>query len=214
MIVWKNNSYSNFLSCLGMFGHLLLLKLVFFFLVRSGWSSQMPGVVSPHELLQKLQLVQHEQREAPNDPPRPCPGLAPRFLGPTQGLAEFPAPILSTKTANEKAAVPIPVSSVNNVPFWFFSVLNCEDKRSNCYRVTMSLQVMSPPTIPATVAPNLLLSPNVFTQANTCTGLAGVATEHSLLFSKLSLQPEVPVLSRSQLQATLLSLIKVCVTVL
>lgn len=100
----------------------MLLKMLFFFFFCFlfgwvGWSSQMPGVVSPHELLQKLQLVQHEQRETPNDPPRPCPGLAPRFLGPTQGLAEFPAPILST-TANEKASVPIQVSSVNNVPFF------------------------------------------------------------------------------------------------
>lgn len=73
----------------------------------------------------------------------------------------------------------------------------------------MSPQVMSPQTIGATVTPNLLLSPNVFTQASTCAESAGVATEHSLLFSKLPRQPEVPVLSRNQLQATLLALIKV-----
>lgn len=87
-------------------------------------------------------------------------------------------------------------------------------QRRNCKRLplspqVMSPQVMSPQTIAATVTPNLLLSPNVFTQANTCAESAGVATERSLLFSKLPLQPEVPVLSRSQLQATLLALIKV-----
>lgn len=78
----------------------------------------MPGVVSPHELLRKLQLVQQEQRETTNDPPRACPGLAPRFLGPTQALAECPALDLST-TAIKKAAVQIPVSTVNtiNIPF-------------------------------------------------------------------------------------------------
>lgn len=141
-----------------------------------GWASQVPGVVSPHELLRKLQLVQHEQRETAEDPARPCPGLAPRFLGPTQALAECPAPDLSATAAIKKAAMQIPV--------------------------------MSPQTIAATVTPNLLLSPNVFTQANTCAESAGVATEHSLLFSKLPLQPEVPVLSRNQLQATLLTLIK------
>ncbi|CAF97221.1 unnamed protein product, partial [Tetraodon nigroviridis] len=72
-----------------------------------GWSSQIPSVVSPHELLRKLQLVQNEQRIATNEPPRPCPGLAPRFLGPTQAPAEGPAPDLST-TAIKKAAVQIP----------------------------------------------------------------------------------------------------------
>lgn len=78
----------------------------------------MPGVVSPHELLRKLQLVQQEQRGTTNDPPRACPGLAPRFLDPTQALAECPALDLSA-TAIKKAAVQIPVSTVNafSVPF-------------------------------------------------------------------------------------------------
>lgn len=117
---------------------LLLLKQLSVF-VWSGWSSQMPGVVSPHELLRKLQLVQHEQRETTNDPPRPCPGLAPRFLGPTQALAECSAPDLSMTTAIKKAAVQIPVSNVNtvNIPFGFFKGLFCEDmeetvKESRC----------------------------------------------------------------------------------
>lgn len=73
----------------------------------------------------------------------------------------------------------------------------------------MSPQVTSPQTVAATVSPSLLLSPLVFTQANTCPRSAGEATKHSLLLSKLPLQPEVPVLSRNQLQATLLTLIKV-----
>ncbi|XP_011611684.1 mRNA-decapping enzyme 1B isoform X1 [Takifugu rubripes] len=136
-----------------------------------GWPAQIPGVVSPHELLQKLRLVQHEQRESPSDPLRPSPGLAPRFAGPTQGLAERPTPDRSTTAPREKPERQIPM-------------------------------------IPATPGPNPLLSPNVFTQAKTCPGLTGAATGRSLLFPKLPVQPEVPVLSRSQLQATLLSLIK------
>lgn len=97
---------------------MFVLMLQVWFFVWSGWSSQIPSVVSPHELLRKLQLVQNEQRIATNEPPRPCPGLAPRFLGPTQAPAEGPAPDLST-TAIKKAAVQIPVSTANilNIPF-------------------------------------------------------------------------------------------------
>uniref|UniRef100_A0A3P9BKM7 5'-(N(7)-methylguanosine 5'-triphospho)-[mRNA] hydrolase n=1 Tax=Maylandia zebra TaxID=106582 RepID=A0A3P9BKM7_9CICH len=90
-------------------------------------------MVSPHELLQKLQLVQQEQSLASSEPPRICPGLAPRFLGPAQNQG-----------------------------------------------------VISPQRIPATVAPNLLLSPSMFTQT----------------------KPSSGILSRSQLQATLLHLIQ------
>lgn len=63
----------------------------------------MPGVVSPEELLQKLQLIQQEQSLASHDPPRLCPGLAPRFLGPTQA------------TAGQKAALQFQVSTVMSV---------------------------------------------------------------------------------------------------
>lgn len=117
-------------NCLGMLRYVLMLRKQVFFFVWSGCSSQIPGVLSPHELLRKLQLVQHEQRETSSDPPRPCPGLAPRFLGPTQALAECPAPDLSTTTAIKKAAMQIPVSTVNtlNIPFAFFRVLFCEDR--------------------------------------------------------------------------------------
>lgn len=89
------------------------------FLFCSAWASQVPGVVSPHELLRKLQLVQHEQRETAEDPTRPCPGLAPRFLGPTQALAECPAPDLSATAAIKRAAMRIPVSTVKTVNFPF-----------------------------------------------------------------------------------------------
>uniref|UniRef100_A0A3B4X4R7 5'-(N(7)-methylguanosine 5'-triphospho)-[mRNA] hydrolase n=1 Tax=Seriola lalandi dorsalis TaxID=1841481 RepID=A0A3B4X4R7_SERLL len=121
----------------------------------SGLSSHMPGVVSPHELLQKLQLVQQEQSLASSDPPRLCPGL-----------------------------------STNNL---------------------LSVQVISPQRIPATVAPTMLLSPSVFTQAKPSGGLSAVSQENSPAPSTLprpTLQEEVRVLSRSQLQATLLHLIQ------
>lgn len=77
--------------------------------------SVQPGVVSPHELLQKLQLVQQEQSQASHNPPRLCPGLAPRFLGPAQGQASVSAPNLSTATAGEKAALQFQVSTVHSV---------------------------------------------------------------------------------------------------
>ncbi|XP_076578997.1 mRNA-decapping enzyme 1B [Chaetodon auriga] len=144
-----------------------------------GLSSQMPGVVSPHELLQKLQLVQQEQSLASHDPPRLCPGLAPRFLGPTQGQGAGSVPNPTTATAGQKAA--------------------------------LQFQVISPQRIPATVAPNLLLSPSMFTQAKSGGGLTAVAQESCPAPSSLSrppLQEEIRVLSRSQLQATLLNLIQ------
>ncbi|KAM3587315.1 uncharacterized protein V6R79_001709 [Siganus canaliculatus] len=138
-----------------------------------GVSSQMPGVVSPHELLQKLQLVQQEQILASHDAPRPSPGLAPRFLGSIQGPGAGPVPT----TAAQKAA--------------------------------LQFQVISPQRIPATVAPNLLLSPSVFSQANPNVGMT--AQENCSASSTLPrplLQEKNTVLSRSQLQATLLHLIQ------
>ncbi|XP_022604953.1 mRNA-decapping enzyme 1B-like [Seriola dumerili] len=149
----------------------------------AGLSSHMPGVVSPHELLQKLQLVQQEQSLASSDPPRLCPGLAPRFLGPTQsqsaGSVVGPVPNQTAATAGQKAA--------------------------------LQFQVISPQRIPATVAPTMLLSPSVFTQAKPSAGLSAVSQENCPTPSTLprpTLQEEVRVLSRSQLQATLLHLIQ------
>lgn len=74
-----------------------------------GPSSQMPGVVSPHELLQKLHVVQQEQSLTPHDPPRLCPGLAPRFFGPTQ--SQGPVSNQTTATAGQKAALQFQVSA-------------------------------------------------------------------------------------------------------
>ncbi|XP_041636748.1 mRNA-decapping enzyme 1B [Cheilinus undulatus] len=140
-------------------------------------SSQIPGVVSPHELLQKLQLVQQEQNLASHDPPRLGPGLAPRFLGPSQvqGAGSVVAPVLnpSTVTAGQKAA--------------------------------LQFQVISPQRIPATVAPDMLLSPSVFTQPKSLGGLSGVAPA---TLSRTPLQDETRALTKSQLQSTLLHLIQ------
>lgn len=144
-----------------------------------GLSSQMPGVVSPHELLEKLQLVQQEQNLASHDPPRLCPGLAPRFLGPTQGQGAGSVSNQTAATVGQKAA--------------------------------LQFQVISPQRIPATVAPNLLLSPSVFTQAKSSGSLTAVVKESCPAPSTLPrppLQNEVRGLSRSQLQATLLHLIQ------
>lgn len=144
----------------------------------TGVSSQMPGVVSPHELLQKLQLVQQEQSLASHDTPRLCPGLAPRFLGPTQSEVTSSVPNQTPTTAGQKAA--------------------------------LQFQVISPQRIPATVAPTMLLSPSVFTKTKSGAGMSGVQ-ELSHVSSNLPRAPlkeEVRVLSRSQLQATLLHLIR------
>ncbi|XP_041832977.1 mRNA-decapping enzyme 1B isoform X2 [Melanotaenia boesemani] len=149
----------------------------------TGLSSQMQGVVSPHELLTKLQLVQQEQGMSSHDPPRPYPGLAPRFLGSNKNqgasssLGTLPSP--TAATTGQKAA--------------------------------LQFQVISPQRIPATVAPTLLLSPSVFTQTKASGGLSAVAQESCpppSTLSRPSLQKEITVLSRSQLQATLLHLIQ------
>lgn len=97
------------------------VALVGSLLFLPGLSSQMPGVVSPHELLQKLQLVQQEQNLASNDPPRLCPGLAPRFLGPGQGADSSvgsvagPVPNQTEATVGQKATMQFQVSNVNCV---------------------------------------------------------------------------------------------------
>lgn len=145
--------------------------------------SQMPGMVSPHELLQKLQLVQQEQSLASNDPPRICPGLAPRFLGPAQ----------SQGAGSALATVPNPTAA------------------TAAHKAAMQLQVISLQRIPATVAPTLLLSPSVFIQSKSSSGLSAVGQEscHTpLTVPRPPLQEEARIISRSQLQATLLHLIQ------
>ncbi|XP_055081580.1 mRNA-decapping enzyme 1B isoform X3 [Periophthalmus magnuspinnatus] len=135
----------------------------------TGFSGQMAGVVSPHELLQKLQIVQQEQSRASSDPPQPGPALAPRFMGPSHtdprdpGLNQVP----NQTTAGQKAA--------------------------------LQFQVISPQRIPATVAPSMLLSPSVFSQTKPSPGPAQAPRPGP---------NPVQILSRSQLQATLLHLIQ------
>ncbi|XP_012706226.2 mRNA-decapping enzyme 1B [Fundulus heteroclitus] len=151
----------------------------------TGPSSQMQGVVSPHELLQKLQLVQQEQNLSSQEHPRshPHPGLAPRFLGPS--LSQSPG------------------SSLGTVP--------TQTSVGPDQKAELQFQIISPQRIPATVAPTLLLSPSVFSQTKPSSGYPAAAPDSSSAPSTLckpSLQEEVRALSRSQLQATLLHLIQ------
>ncbi|XP_056133439.1 mRNA-decapping enzyme 1B [Lampris incognitus] len=144
-----------------------------------GVSSQMTGMVSPHELLQKLQLVQQEQSLASRDAPRLGPGLAPRFpeTAPTQspGLTVYPC----------------------SVP----------DSTQSTATTSHKFQVISPQRVPATVAPTLLLSPSVFSQGRPSTGGVSVTPQDSCPAPQIS-KEEPRILSRSQLQATLLHLIQ------
>ncbi|XP_047245476.1 mRNA-decapping enzyme 1B isoform X2 [Girardinichthys multiradiatus] len=151
----------------------------------TGLSLQRQGVLSHHELLQKLQLVQQEQSLTSHEHPRPHPhpGLAPRFLGPSQ---------------NES-----PASSLGTVPT---QTAVTSDKKDD-----LQFPIISPQRIPATVAPTLLLSPSVFCQTKPSSGLLAAAPDSSSAPSTLCkppLQGEVRALSRSQLQATLLHLIQ------
>ncbi|XP_014326836.1 mRNA-decapping enzyme 1B isoform X1 [Xiphophorus maculatus] len=151
----------------------------------TGLSSQMQGVVSPHELLQKLQLVQQEQSLTSHEHPRlhPHPGLAPRFLGPSASQSQRSS--LGTGPTQTSVA---------------------PDQKAE-----LQFQIISPQRIPATVAPILLLSPSVFTQTKSSSRLPVAAPESSSVPSTLckpSLQEEARALSRSQLQAALLHLIQ------
>lgn len=91
----------------------------------------MPGVVSPHELLQKLQLVQQEQSLASHDLPR----LAARFLGPShgQGAGSVVGPVPNQTTVAQKATQQFQVSTVNSVSccLWLLYYL-CSFKSSGC----------------------------------------------------------------------------------
>lgn len=107
-------------------------SVTFTIFVFSGLSSQMQGVVSPHELLQKLQLVQQEQSLASHDPPRLLPTLAPRFLGPTPGQGGGSVPNATAATAGQKAALQFQVSSVTSFLYlclFFFFKLNNDQGR-------------------------------------------------------------------------------------
>lgn len=83
-------------------------------------------------------------------------------------------------------------------------------------KAALQFQVISPQRIPATVAPELLLSPNMFTQAKPSSALLGFPQESSPAHLTLTRPPPppqqqqdgIPVLSKSQLQTTLLHLIQ------
>ncbi|KAJ3612546.1 hypothetical protein NHX12_020817 [Muraenolepis orangiensis] len=126
---------------------------------------------APHELLQKLQLVQQEQGQASPEAPRHGPGLAPRFHG--------AAPIGDPGSASgpgDKEAVHFPAAS--------------------------------PQRIPSTVAPTLLLSPSVFSQAKAVPGLPRDGGPVSGQGPRPPASEDARLLSRSQLRDTLLHLIQ------
>ncbi|XP_013963777.1 mRNA-decapping enzyme 1B isoform X2 [Canis lupus baileyi] len=156
----------------------------------SGNQTSSSGVISPQELLKKLQIVQQEQQlHASNRP-----ALA----------AKFPVVTQSSRTGKALES-------------WM-------DKTPSTEKQTPLFQATSPPHVPATLAPSLLMSPMVFTQP-TCAPLkerdAGLlplgsqepaATSSSLLLPLPTQEPPVITsspLTRLQLQEALLYLIQV-----
>ncbi|XP_004406935.1 PREDICTED: mRNA-decapping enzyme 1B [Odobenus rosmarus divergens] len=155
----------------------------------SGSQTSSSGVISPQELLRKLQIVQQEQQlHASNRP-----ALA----------AKFPAVTPSSGTGKALES-------------WMHKTASAEKQ-------TPLFQVTSPPRVPATRAPSLLMSPMVFTQP-TCAppkemdaGLLPLgsqepaATSASLLLPLQTLEPPVTTsspLTKLQLQEALLYLIQ------
>lgn len=140
------------------------------------FQGQMPGVVSPHELLQKLQIVQQQQQQSmtPSDPPPLGPALAPRFMAPSQRDSVETGP---NQIPNQPAA------TVGQ-------------------KAALQFQVISPQRIPATVAPMMLLSPSVFTQTKPSASVPPAQD------TRPGPSNPVQILSRGQLQATLLHLIQ------
>ncbi|MBN3304577.1 DCP1B enzyme, partial [Amia calva] len=118
------------------------------------------GVVSPHELLHRLQLVQQQQNVEPGRP-----ALAARFHEP---LSQTTRPLDSWADKTSAAA-----SEKSNPLF----------------------QVISPQRIPATVAPTLLMSPMVFSQAKSAKDETFPVAQNTL--------------TKNQFQVILLHLIKV-----
>ncbi|XP_030893798.1 mRNA-decapping enzyme 1B isoform X3 [Leptonychotes weddellii] len=155
----------------------------------SGSQTSSSGVISPQELLRKLQIVQQEQQlHASNRP-----ALA----------AKFPAVTQSSGTGKVLES-------------WMHSTAGAEKQ-------TPLFQGTSPPRVPATWAPSLLMSPMVFTQP-TCAppkerdaGLLPLGSQEPAATSAgllLPLRtPEPPVITSSpltklQLQEALLYLIQ------
>uniref|UniRef100_A0A4W5Q163 Decapping mRNA 1B n=1 Tax=Hucho hucho TaxID=62062 RepID=A0A4W5Q163_9TELE len=162
---------------------------------------QLTGVVSPHELLQRLQLVQQEQSLVP-EPTRPSSNLAPRFHEPAP-LAPSAPPAVGQHGQQSAHSTARSLDSL-------------ADKNS-AGTAAQKFQVISPQRIPATVAPTLLLSPSVFSQAKRPQAKApgdphcppGPHPPSALLAPQAPDDPQPRGLSKSQLQATLLHLIQV-----
>ncbi|XP_028810176.1 mRNA-decapping enzyme 1B [Denticeps clupeoides] len=132
------------------------------------------GVVSPHELLQRLQLVQQEQGQNQQTPRH---NLAPCFPEPT-----FPQH-------------PLPGRPVES---WIDGASNVQTPHKG------SSQFQG---IQATASPTVLMSPSVFVQARTTKASRDACpTSAPLLPSQIPEEPRV--LSKSQLQATLIHLIR------
>ncbi|XP_041709578.2 LOW QUALITY PROTEIN: mRNA-decapping enzyme 1B [Coregonus clupeaformis] len=152
------------------------------------------GVVSPHELLQRLQLVQQEQSLVP-EPTRPSSNLAPRF--------HEPAPPAMGQHGQQSAH-----STARSLDSWA--------DMNSAGTAAQKFQVISPKRIPATVAPTLLLSPSVFSQAKRPQPKApgdphcspGPHLPSALMAPQAPEDPHPRGLSKNQLQATLLHLIQ------
>lgn len=83
------------------------------------------------------------------------------------------------------------------------------EKKAKVVNDFLSVQVISPQRIPATVAPFMLLSPSVFSQVKSSGGLPAVTQDNCPAPSTCPPQQEIRVLSRGQFQSTLLHLIQV-----
>ncbi|XP_013375584.1 PREDICTED: mRNA-decapping enzyme 1B isoform X2 [Chinchilla lanigera] len=138
-----------------------------------GNQTSSPGVVSPQELLSRLQVVQQEQQLQA----APRPALAAKFPAVTQSCrAGKPLESWISNTSSTEKQAPL-------------------------------LQVISPQHVPATVAPSVLMSPMIFTQA-TC---APPRERDGGLLPLQSPEPSVVAsspLTRPQLQEALLYLIQ------
>ncbi|KAG9339102.1 hypothetical protein JZ751_024133 [Albula glossodonta] len=144
--------------------------------------SQVTGVVSPHELLQRLQLVQQEQN-LNAEPPRPA--LAPRFQEPTLQPHSQPLPARPLEWAEKSPAGPGPSEKANPL-----------------------FQGISPQRVPGPVPPTLLMSPMVFAQTKSAVGGGDCCSAPAPLLPTSQPSEDPRALTKSQLQATLLHLIQ------
>ncbi|KAJ8336185.1 hypothetical protein SKAU_G00395280 [Synaphobranchus kaupii] len=149
-------------------------------------SPQVTGVVSPHELLQRLQLVQQEQSLSA-EPVRPA--LAPRFQEPA--LQPLPQP----------HPQPLPTRPLDSWTDRPSAGPGASEKPNPLF------QGMSPQRVPVTVPPAVLMSPMVFAQSKLAKGRMDCCPAPAPPLTPQA--PEDPrTLNKSQLQAALLHLIQ------